>query len=143
VLDALGRDMYRLRELAFSAGDVAIDVGAHIGVVSTVLATLNPNSRIIACEPSSSNFAMLCANLEANGVATVTPMRVAVTGERGQQQLTWCASATASATVGLSDISRRTRERSGWTSESVACVTLDDVFAERAIDVLPRIGVVS
>lgn len=34
--------MYSLTDLTFSPGDVAVDVGAHIGGVSILLATLHP-----------------------------------------------------------------------------------------------------
>jgi FkbM family methyltransferase len=134
VLDEFGRGMYGLTDLKFSPGDVAIDVGAHIGGVSIVLATLNPTLRIIAFEPASSNFAMLEANLKANGITNVTAVRQAVMGERGQLTLTWAPHATAGSTVGLSEQSRRAREAGGWSSETVECVTLDDVFEMYDVD---------
>ena len=134
VLDEFARGMYALKDLRFSRGDVALDVGAHIGGVSIVLATMHPKIRIVAFEPSSSNYAMLCANLEANGITNVTPVRQAVMGERGELTLTWSPQATAGSTVGLSDRSRKAREAGGWMSETVECVTLDDVFAAHDID---------
>lgn len=134
VLDEFARGMYGIIERPFSPGDVAVDIGAHIGGVSVVLAMLHPEIRIIAYEPSSSNFAMLCANLKANGIVNVTPVQQAVTGERGELQLTWTANATAGSAVGLSEAARHAREAQGWTSETVQCVTLDDVFATHAID---------
>jgi len=134
VLDEFGRGMYALPDLTFSPGDVAIDVGAHIGAVSIVLATLHPEIRIIAIEPSSSNFAMLDANLKANAITNVTPVRQAVMADRGELTLTWAPHATAGSTVGLSDASRRAREAGGWSSETVDCVTLDDVFEAHAIE---------
>jgi FkbM family methyltransferase len=134
VLDEFARGMYGLTDLPFARGDVAVDVGAHIGGVSVILATLHPEIRIVAYEPSSSNFAMLCENLRENGITNVTPVRQAVMGERGTLTLTWNAKATAGSTVGLSDAARRAREAGGWSSEVVECVTLDDVFAAHGID---------
>lgn len=134
VLDEFARGMYSLADLTFASGDVAVDVGAHIGAVSIVLATLHPEIRIIAIEPSSSNFSMLDANLKANGITNVTPVRQAVMAERGELTLTWAAHATAGSTVGLSDASRRAREAGGWSSETVNCVTLDDVFTAHGIE---------
>ncbi len=57
VLEEFGQGMYGLRERRFAAGDVVIDVGAHIGAVSIILAKLNPAARVIAYEPASSNYA--------------------------------------------------------------------------------------
>jgi FkbM family methyltransferase len=134
ILDEFARGMYGLTELAFAPGDVVVDVGAHIGGVSVILATLHPDIRIVAYEPSSSNFAMLSANLRENGITNVTPVRQAVMGEPGELTLTWTSKATAGSTVGLSDAARRAREAGGWQSEVVQCVTLDDVFATHGID---------
>jgi FkbM family methyltransferase len=134
MLDEFGRGMYDLADLQFSPGDVAVDVGAHIGGVSILLATLHPNIRIVAVEPASSNFAMLQANLEANGITNVTPMRKAVMGERGSLTLTWSPQATAGSMVDLPDAARARREAMGWSSEKVECLTLDDVFDANGID---------
>src|SRR5689334_14067604 len=133
VLDEFSRGMYSIADLKFKRGDVVVDVGAHIGGVSIVLATLHPEIRIVAIEPSSSNFSMLEENLKANGIKNVTAIRQAVMGERGELVLTWAPHATAGSTVGLSEQSRRAREAGGWKSETVECVTLDDVFEANKI----------
>jgi FkbM family methyltransferase len=134
VLKEFSEGMYGLTELPFAPGDVALDIGAHIGGVSVVLATLHPDIRIISYEPASSNFAMLRANLGRNSLTNVTPVQQAVMGERGEMQITWTAHDTAAATVGLNESTRHEREQGGWQSETVECVTLDDVFATHAID---------
>jgi FkbM family methyltransferase len=126
--------MYSLPSLEFAPKAVAVDVGAHIGGVSIILATLNPKIRIIAIEASSRNFATLTANLKENGIRNVTAVHQAVMGERGELTLTWAAHATSGAVVGLPDGSRRAREAGGWSSETVQCVTLDDVFETHGID---------
>jgi FkbM family methyltransferase len=133
VLDEFSRGMYGLRDLKFAKGDVVVDVGAHIGGVSIVLALLNPKIRIIAFEPASRNFEMFTENLRANSITNVTAMQQAVMGERGELTLTWSPQATAGSTVGLSDRSRQAREAGGWQSEKVECVTLDDVFETHKI----------
>ena len=133
VLDEFAHGMYGLTALTFAPGDVAVDIGGHIGGVSVILATLHPEIRIVTFEPSSSNFAMLQANLAANGITTVTPVQQAVMGRRGELTLTWTVHDTAAATIGLSDAARAGRESGGWSSETVPCVTLDDVFADHTI----------
>jgi hypothetical protein len=68
---------------AVQTNDIAVDVGAHLGGVSIVLATLHPYIRVIALEPASSNYASLCVNLKENGITNVTAVNKAVMGERG------------------------------------------------------------
>lgn len=133
ILAEFARGMYGLARVPFARGDVAVDVGAHIGGVSVVLAKLHPEIRIIAYEPSASNYAMLCANLQANGIGNVTPVRQAVMGERGALTLTWSLQYSAGSTVSLPDAARLQREAAGWSTEIVPCVTLDDVFTDHGI----------
>lgn len=134
VLEEFGQGMYGLRDRRFAAGDVVIDVGAHIGAVSIVVAKLNPLARVIAYEPSSSNYARLVENLAANHIANVEAVQAAVAGERGTLELMWSEEETAGASAMLPDAARRALEQQGWRRESVPCVTLDDVFERHGID---------
>ena len=133
VLHEFASGMYGITELRFSPGDVAVDIGAHIGGVSVVLAALHPDIRIVSYEPSASNFTMLCQNLTTNGITNVTPVQQAVMGERGELALTWAMHDTAAGAVGLPEASISARKAKGFSSEAVRCVTLDDVFATHAI----------
>ncbi len=134
ILAEFARGMYRVSELSFAPNDLVIDVGAHIGLVSIVLATLHPEVRILAFEPSASNYAMLVENLRVNGVSNVTALNKAVTGEAGELELVWACSDTAGASIMLSDRARQARALGGWTTERVECVTLDQVFREHHVD---------
>lgn len=71
---ALDGDEYGLAEERLAAG-VAVDVGAHIGMVSIGLALDNPQARIIAVEPVPENVAILRRNLDLNGLG---PHRVTI-----------------------------------------------------------------
>lgn len=134
VLAEFARGMYRLQELAFVPGDLVIDVGAHIGLVSIVLAALHPDVRILAFEPSASNHAMLMGNLARNGITSVTAIQQAVTGFGGPMDLIWAPTDTAAASVMLSEQARQALESRGWTAQRVDCVTLDQVFDEYHVD---------
>lgn len=59
---------YDLDSIRFQAGDVVVDVGAHVGIISIYLALKYPGLRIIAIEPTPFNYARLLRNLSANGV---------------------------------------------------------------------------
>jgi len=78
---------YRLDEIEFAPGDVVLDVGAHVGVISIYLARTHPDIRIIAYEPMPDNFARLQRNLQSNGVTTVEAVNMAVTGTGGRVEL--------------------------------------------------------
>lgn len=69
------------------ADDVVIDVGANIGAFAVTAARAAPNGRVIACEPESDNFALLCDNLARNGCRNVTAVRAAVTDHLGEVSL--------------------------------------------------------
>lgn len=74
-------DSYGLDKLTFVDGDVVIDIGANVGVVSCWLAKRWPNIRVYAFEPVRENFRYLERNIEANGLSNVTAVNAAVTGD--------------------------------------------------------------
>jgi len=71
---------YKL-DLDYKPGDVVIDIGAQVGVVSAYLGKKYPFLKIIALEPVKENYDRLVRNLEANGVQNVTPLNMAVTSD--------------------------------------------------------------
>lgn len=61
-----------------AAGDVFVDVGAHVGYHTLLAAKLvGPSGRVYALEPSTSTYAALRANLELNQTTNVRALRVA------------------------------------------------------------------
>lgn len=64
---ALDQDEYGLR--AFEVTGVAVDVGAHIGMVTIGLLKDNPNLRVLAVEPIAANVALLLENAALNDVS--------------------------------------------------------------------------
>jgi FkbM family methyltransferase len=75
------RNTYDLDSIPFRPGDVVLDLGAHVGVVSIYLAKRHPEIGIIAFEPVPENFKRLERNLAAHRVANVIPVPAAVTGD--------------------------------------------------------------
>lgn len=73
------RNAYGLDEIPFEKGDVALDIGAHVGVVSVYLAKRYPEITVYAFEPVPDNFARLERNIE--GLKNVIPVPAAVTGD--------------------------------------------------------------
>lgn len=69
-------------ERVVKPGDTVIDVGAHIGYFTLLLAALvGPKGRVLAFEPNPENYQRLLSHLAINGLANVTPFHMAV-GEK-------------------------------------------------------------
>jgi FkbM family methyltransferase len=72
-------------EKVVEAGDVLYDVGANVGTYSLVAAIAhNQTVRVFAFEPSFVTYAALCRNILENGCEkSITPMPIALTGDKG------------------------------------------------------------
>jgi FkbM family methyltransferase len=75
-------DRYHLDRVELHPGDVVIDIGAHVGIISIYLAKRFPGVTVYAFEPMGANYQRLLRNIERNGVAgRVHAYRAAVTGD--------------------------------------------------------------
>jgi FkbM family methyltransferase len=72
---------YTFDNISFKPGDVVIDIGAHVGMVSIVLAKINPNILIHAFEPIPTNYNALIENIKINKVENIIPHNKAVTND--------------------------------------------------------------
>ena len=71
-----------------SAGDVVIDVGAHVGFFTLIAASIaGSEGEVHAFEPVPSNFAALEQNARLNGFGNVVLNRAAVGAEEGEVTL--------------------------------------------------------
>ena len=69
------------------AGDVFLDIGAHIGYYTLIAAEqVGHNGKVIAFEPEPTNFSLLKKNVEMNGYQNVILIQKAVTSrsEKGR-----------------------------------------------------------
>ena len=55
-------------EAELRPGEVLYDIGANAGAYSLIAATAVPNARVVAFEPSFATFALLCENIQLNGL---------------------------------------------------------------------------
>ena len=78
---------YNLDNLKVKKGDVLVDVGAHVGIVSIYLAKRYPQATIIAVEPNPNNATRLERNIEANHVDNITVYRNAIAEEEKDVEL--------------------------------------------------------
>ena len=111
--------------VALNPGDVVLDIGAHVGIVSVFLAKRAPQARIIAFEPVPDNFARLERNLLANNITNVTAVNKAVTANGKPLVLSGDSSQNSGG------FSAFTGQEGGVKVEST---TLKAVFKDYAID---------
>jgi FkbM family methyltransferase len=80
--------VYHLDELTFEPGDIVIDVGAHVGIVSCYLAKKWPRITVYAIEPVTANYRRLLRNIAANGLTNVIALNYAITADGRPLELT-------------------------------------------------------
>jgi polysaccharide biosynthesis protein PslF len=74
-------DYYLTHTAIFREGDTIVDIGAHVGVIAIYLAKRYPFVKVYAIEPDAANYACLTRNIELNGVANITAINKAVSGD--------------------------------------------------------------
>jgi FkbM family methyltransferase len=81
------RDYQKIEPQIKNAQTLIVDIGAHIGLFSLYASALNPNVKILSCEPEEENFKNLKENLKQNHIQNVTPKNLAVAGKEGTATL--------------------------------------------------------
>lgn len=112
-------------------GDVALDLGAHIGYYTLLMARLvGPTGHVFAFEPDPDNFALLERNVALNGYSTVTCVNAAVADREGRVTLYRSTTNPGDHRIYSSEEDRDTVD--------VRCLRLDDHLRSRA----PRVDFV-
>jgi FkbM family methyltransferase len=137
VAGEVGHGAYDFRDIPLAPGDTVIDVGAHIGVVSTYLAKRNPDVTVLAFEPVPAVYALLIANLKRNKVRNVRAYNVAVTGDgRDVDLVSHLASNTGGASSYVAD-----HELPGHETVTASSITLDQIMEQHRIDRCPLLKI--
>jgi FkbM family methyltransferase len=130
IASELGQGAYDFSAIPFEPGDVVVDIGAHVGSVSILLAKAHPEIRVLAYEPIPPVFARLEANLERNDVRNVTAFNRAVTADgRDLDLVVHLESNTGGGTAQVATLDRPGHER-----HLVPSTTLDAIFDEHRIE---------
>jgi FkbM family methyltransferase len=115
-----------------SEGDSVIDVGAHHGAYTVVLARLvGPSGHVLAIEPSSRSWVMLKRNIDLNGLRNVEVRQTAVSSTSGTGTLLVHADSSRNRLV----YSKESVSDSAG-AEAVGLVTLDEVARHRPVKFL-------
>jgi len=113
------------------AGDVVVDVGAHIGRYALQAAALN--CRVVAVEPDPMNYATLQENVSLNGFRNIRLYQVALSDQPGQRALRM-ASGTNRGTSSLEIDSNAVANEPGPAEIKVVCETLDALTMREGIE---------
>lgn len=118
---------YYFDNLHFQPGDVIIDIGANIGMVSVLLAKKYPYLKIYSYEPVKVNYDNLVKNIEKNEIpeGTIIPERKAVTGDGKPVTMMFNPTNTGGSTI--SDVAKL-----GYIvkdeDKNIESITLDQIF---------------
>jgi FkbM family methyltransferase len=105
-------DLIRVLEQHLRPGDTCMDLGAHVGYVTMLMARgVGPQGRVISFEPVPETYNALRENIRLNGYDNVTTEAAAAGDRQGSidlvctkgQELSWTASALAYSQPGEED----------------------------------------
>jgi FkbM family methyltransferase len=109
-------------------GATVLDVGANIGVFTTLAASLvGENGRVIAVEPIARNLALIERACRSNAFANVELIRAAASDRNGEIELRTNVTTSNSATPAAAG--ERLRAESGGATVRVPSVVLDEKLA--------------
>jgi FkbM family methyltransferase len=111
-------------------GDVALDIGAHVGQFTILMGSLvGSTGRVLAFEPAPENFTELSANVALNGFASVVePVRSALSDRPGEAEF------YSDGDTGGTEFSMfAERHGQSRTAFRVSCSTVDQVLDERGL----------
>ena len=116
-----------LLERVLPVDGIALDVGAHGGQVTRLLAGRTTRGRVIAIEPSGYARSILRLALWARGVTNVAVIGVALGERRGMETLTTPLKRNGDVRYGLARVAEVAGEGPGAMQETVVVMTLDDL----------------
>jgi len=94
---------YTLRKLA-KPGEIALDIGANIGVTALELArVVGPQGRVVCFEPMPDNLDHLRANVDANRAANIEIVPIALSDVEGRAQFMFDPAYPGRSTLGPLD----------------------------------------
>lgn len=126
-------EQYNFDKIDFKEGDVVIDIGANVGMVSIYLAKKYPFLKIYAFEPVKQNYENLLRNIEINNIPddVITAENIAITKDRRNINIiTPLDNTGASSSV----IERHLTSINSNINPNIKTITFDDIFEKYNID---------
>lgn len=122
-LACLNKDAFHLNGFNFAPDDVFVDLGCNIGLLSLIIAKLNPRVRVLAFDASALAIECLRKAIAANNLTNLQAFHAAVGSEAAKSVCFYSNGKDASCLVeeGLNS-SNRVRDN------SVGKIKIDDIF---------------
>lgn len=106
-------------------GMTVLDIGAHVGFFSLLLADrVQASGKVYSFEPETINFERLRLNLESNKLSWVSPFQMAMSDELGTQKLLYHRNTSGNFLANTANFIRIKRDTHG--SQEVGVTTLDE-----------------
>jgi len=125
-------DEYNFKAIPFNDGDVVLDLGAHIGGASLLLASLNRNLRIHAYEPLPENINLIKRSAKLNGFSNIFAHQLAISHKKEKTKIYYGVATTEIGRIHYF-IGRPTGSPSDRYVE-VDTTTLEEIFSEHHIE---------
>lgn len=124
-------DTYNFDTINFENGDIVIDIGGNIGMISIFLAKKYPFLKIFSFEPVKQNYDNFLMNIKLNNIpdGIITVENVAITSDRRNISLYIPPVNTAA-----SNIFDRYSNVSDFVESNIESITLDDIFEKYNIE---------
>jgi FkbM family methyltransferase len=129
-IDIIGRDEYNLKNIDFKAGDIVIDIGANIGMVSILLAKKYPFLKIYAFEPAKENYLNFLDNIKLNNIHndTITVENKAVNSDGRDVSFGFNIVLSGGSKILDAEIQNKNDKKSHMIEQKVKSTTLDEIF---------------
>jgi FkbM family methyltransferase len=115
-------------------GDVVIDCGANIGAFAVLAATKASDVRVLAFEPEPVTYECLRDNVRLNGLdSQIECLRYGLAAEHGDHALLRRDDCFTMHRVSEGSVSYGHSRAAGDAQETVTCVALDEIVAERGL----------
>jgi FkbM family methyltransferase len=114
-------DCYGLNRINFEAGDIVIDIGAHIGLFASYVGLRYPDIVIHSFEPFQDNFNLLLKNLALNHVENVRAHNLALSADGRFLEMATNPKNSGGATCHARTLTHR-------RTDMIPSTTLDHVF---------------
>lgn len=117
------------------AGDVVLDVGAHIGTHTIRLAKMvGPKGEVVAFEPQTKIFQELLVNLDLNQIQNVRAEYAALGDRHGRVSMSWAKDTNeSSTTIGTGGNRVELRTLDSYRFERVSLIKIDVEGFERQV----------
>lgn len=126
-------EAYNFNTIDFQEGDIVIDIGANVGMISIYLAKKYPFLKIYAFEPVKQNYENLLKNIEINNIneGIITAENVAITKDRRNMNIITPLNNTGGSSF---CIERDLNAINSNINLNVKSITFDDIFEKYNID---------